>query len=180
MPKIVDHDAYRRELLTRSFDVFVRVGFSACTMRNLAQEIGVSTGTLYHYFKTKEDVFAQLVQQKADERKAAWADVAAMPPPLSARTLLTRLGNQALELRKLEVLRLEAERTMDDVSRVPRAQSLDDLCRVLEVQDRAVGELVYTVLVGTVFMPERPQPEFYDRIGTLLDGVIASSKARSD
>jgi AcrR family transcriptional regulator len=62
MPKIVDHDIYRDELAMKCFDLFARKGYTAVTMREIAYELGVSTGTLYHYFPNKmailENVFS--------------------------------------------------------------------------------------------------------------------------
>lgn len=63
MPKIVDHDQYRKELLSKCFDLFAQKGYSAITMREIAQDINVSTGTLYHYFANKKALFEQLVEQ---------------------------------------------------------------------------------------------------------------------
>lgn len=63
MPKIVDHDKYRKELLSKCFDLFAQKGYSAITMREIAQDIGVSTGTLYHYFANKKALFEQLVEE---------------------------------------------------------------------------------------------------------------------
>ncbi|MBD0269810.1 MAG: TetR/AcrR family transcriptional regulator [Cyanobacteria bacterium Co-bin8] len=63
MPKIVDHDQYRRELLRQCFDLFAEKGYAALTMRQVAQGLGVSTGTLYHYFPSKEALFEQLVRE---------------------------------------------------------------------------------------------------------------------
>jgi AcrR family transcriptional regulator len=63
MPKIVDHDLYRKELLGRCFDMFAEKGYAAITMREIAQGLGVSTGTLYHYFSSKEMLFEQLVEE---------------------------------------------------------------------------------------------------------------------
>jgi AcrR family transcriptional regulator len=60
MPKLVDHDEYRKELLDKCFSIFTRKGFSTVTMRELATEIGVSTGTLYHYFPTKESIMEHM------------------------------------------------------------------------------------------------------------------------
>jgi AcrR family transcriptional regulator len=63
MPKIVDHDLYRKELLSQCFDMFAEKGYAAITMREIAQGLGVSTGTLYHYFPSKEGLFEQLVEE---------------------------------------------------------------------------------------------------------------------
>lgn len=60
MPKIVDHEQYRKSLVFKSFDLFAEKGY-AITMRQIAQGLGVSTGTLYHYFPSKEALFEQLV-----------------------------------------------------------------------------------------------------------------------
>ncbi|MEN9230331.1 MAG: TetR/AcrR family transcriptional regulator [Thermostichus sp. DG02_5_bins_236] len=67
MPKIVDHDQYRKELLLKAFDLFAKRGYGSLTMRQLAQELGVSTGTLYHYFQSKEDLFLKLMEELAQQ-----------------------------------------------------------------------------------------------------------------
>lgn len=63
MPKIIDHDQYRKELLNRCFDLFAEKGYAAITMRQIAQGLKVSTGTLYHYFPSKEVLFEQMVRE---------------------------------------------------------------------------------------------------------------------
>ena len=63
MPKIVDHDQYRKELLSKCFDLFAEKGYGSITMRQIAQGLGVSTGTLYHYFPSKKALFDQLVEE---------------------------------------------------------------------------------------------------------------------
>ncbi len=67
MPKIVDHDQYRKELLLKAFDLFAERGYGSLTMRHLAQGLGVSTGTLYHYFQSKEDLFLKLMEELAQQ-----------------------------------------------------------------------------------------------------------------
>jgi AcrR family transcriptional regulator len=61
MPKIVNHDEYRQELLEKSFQLFTRKGYSNVSMKEIADEIGVSTGTLYHYFPSKEKMLAEMI-----------------------------------------------------------------------------------------------------------------------
>jgi AcrR family transcriptional regulator len=63
MPKIVDHAQYRKELLNKCFNLFAQKGYGSLTIRQVAQEIGVSTGTLYHYFSSKEELFVQLIEE---------------------------------------------------------------------------------------------------------------------
>jgi AcrR family transcriptional regulator len=63
MPKIVDHEQYRKELLGKCFDLFADKGYGAITMRQIANSLEVSTGTLYHYFPSKQALFEQLVEE---------------------------------------------------------------------------------------------------------------------
>jgi AcrR family transcriptional regulator len=62
MPKIVDHDQQRHALLVQCFDLFRRRGYDNVTLREIAREIGASTGTLYHYFPNKLAILEQLYE----------------------------------------------------------------------------------------------------------------------
>ena len=61
MPKIVNHDEYRQRLLEKSLHLFTRKGYHNINMKEIATEIGVSTGTLYHYFPSKENMLAEMI-----------------------------------------------------------------------------------------------------------------------
>lgn len=67
MPKIVDHDQYRKELLQGCLALFAERGYGSITMRQIAKGLSVSTGTLYHYFPSKESIFMQLVQELCEQ-----------------------------------------------------------------------------------------------------------------
>ncbi|MFM6307193.1 MAG: TetR/AcrR family transcriptional regulator, partial [Dolichospermum sp.] len=63
MPKIVNHEQYRKELLSKCFDLFAEKGYAAITMRQISAGLKVSTGALYHYFPNKQALFEQLVEE---------------------------------------------------------------------------------------------------------------------
>jgi AcrR family transcriptional regulator len=65
MPKVVDHEARRHEILDRAFRRFAADGYAAVSMRDLAVETGTSIGALYHYFPSKEALFEALVRRRA-------------------------------------------------------------------------------------------------------------------
>lgn len=71
MPRIVDHDRVRADLLALAFEPFARDGYGATTMRGLAGAMGVSTGTLYHYFPNKAELFDQLLLATAARHVAS-------------------------------------------------------------------------------------------------------------
>ncbi|GGX67654.1 TetR/AcrR family transcriptional regulator [Saccharospirillum salsuginis] len=58
MPKIVDHDQYRRELAQKAVALFSEHGYRGLGMRRIAEELGLSKSALYHYFPSKEALFA--------------------------------------------------------------------------------------------------------------------------
>ena len=62
MPKIVDRDKYREELLLRSFDLFASRGYANVTMREIARKLDISTGTLYHYFENKQTILQKMIE----------------------------------------------------------------------------------------------------------------------
>ncbi|MCB1142597.1 MAG: TetR/AcrR family transcriptional regulator [Leptospiraceae bacterium] len=61
MPKIVNRTEYKEELLEKSFELFARKGYEI-TIRELATDLSVSTGTLYHYFQNKETFFRETME----------------------------------------------------------------------------------------------------------------------
>lgn len=83
MPKIVDHDARREELLEPCLELFASHGFHAISMREIARRLGVTTGTLYHYFEGKQTIFEQMIERivRLDAREAVDAVPAGAPWP---------------------------------------------------------------------------------------------------
>ena len=57
MPKIVDHDAYREELVAQAVKYFSDHGYAGASMRKIADHLGVSKSAIYHYFPSKADLF---------------------------------------------------------------------------------------------------------------------------
>ena len=63
-------DARPRELLDAALAVFVEKGFAAARPEEIALRAGVSKGTLYLYFHSKEDMLAALIEQRFSSRIA--------------------------------------------------------------------------------------------------------------
>jgi len=54
VPKIVDHDERRLELVDATWRIIARLGIEGATMREIALEAGFSNGALKPYFPTKD------------------------------------------------------------------------------------------------------------------------------
>ena len=56
--------AKRAQILDGAKRCFMTVGFTASSMNDITAEAGVSKGTLYVYFKDKEDLFKELIDRE--------------------------------------------------------------------------------------------------------------------
>ena len=86
MPKIVDWDARRDEILSATWRVIARDGIAGATIRAIAREANCSRGILAHYFDDKADILGSAlvmshrrVAARMDAR-AAWPDRARGAP----------------------------------------------------------------------------------------------------
>ena len=71
MPKIVDHDQRRTEIVEAYLTVVARDGLPAATSRAIAAELGIGTGALWHYFEGFDAVAAgayQLITERTNAR----------------------------------------------------------------------------------------------------------------
>jgi AcrR family transcriptional regulator len=53
----------RERIVQEAAVLFARSGFDASSLNELAEEIGISKAGIYHYFKTKQDVYDALIVQ---------------------------------------------------------------------------------------------------------------------
>ncbi|UVI36827.1 TetR/AcrR family transcriptional regulator [Brevibacterium spongiae] len=58
MPKIVDHDQRRRDLVQATLRLIARQGLDGATMRDIATEAGFANGVVKTYFGSKADLLA--------------------------------------------------------------------------------------------------------------------------
>jgi AcrR family transcriptional regulator len=82
----------RRQILDGAYRLFIRSGFDATSMGDIASEAGVSKGTLYVYFDNKEALFHELVREEKERQFPAIFDIDPNDPDV--RSALTRVGQQ--------------------------------------------------------------------------------------
>ena len=66
-PQIEEDSAKRRQIIEGARAVFLAQGFDAASMNDIARAAGVSKGTLYVYFVSKEQLFQAICSQECDE-----------------------------------------------------------------------------------------------------------------
>ena len=111
----LDRDARRELILDVAQGVFLEEGFANASMSVIAAKLGGSKGTLYNYFKSKDDLFNAYVQ-----RRCMWQDEIFAEPPKDEATdeTLRRIGRAYLtrvltdfNLRNFRLIASEAERS---------------------------------------------------------------------
>jgi AcrR family transcriptional regulator len=88
---LADEDsAKRRQIIEGARAVFLAQGFDAASMNDIARAAGVSKGTLYVYFKHKEQLFEAIVEQECLAQAEGIFDLD--PTDHDVEAVLTRLG----------------------------------------------------------------------------------------
>jgi len=66
----------RRELIVATAaEMFARKGIKAITVREIAAAGGVLSGSLYHYFKSKDEIVQEILVEFLEETRARYAEV---------------------------------------------------------------------------------------------------------
>jgi AcrR family transcriptional regulator len=90
-PGTTDEDSSkRRQIVEGARQVFMSQGFDAASMGEIARVAGVSKGTLYVYFKNKEELFEAIVGQQCRAHAEQIFDLD--PNDHDVEGVLTRLG----------------------------------------------------------------------------------------
>jgi len=64
--KAREKQARRQAILDAARDCFFRDGYEATTISQIADEVELSTGTLYLYFKNKEEIYVSILVEGLD------------------------------------------------------------------------------------------------------------------
>lgn len=89
-------DIRREGILDVAREVFLAEGYAAASMSTIAARLGGSKGTLYNYFKSKEELFSAVVQ-----RHCAWQSEAMFSQLVdgqNVRSALMEVGREHLTL----------------------------------------------------------------------------------
>src|SRR6476661_5623189 len=111
VPKIVDHDERRLELVDATWRIIARQGLESATMREIATEAGFANGALKPYFPTKDTLLEFAFSHVFNRTNLRIAEVTA-----------GRTGLDALRAFCLEVLPLDDERVTEARIAVPFSQ----------------------------------------------------------
>lgn len=163
-------DARPAELLEAALAEFFEKGFAAARLEDIASRAGVSKGTVYLYFDSKEEMFEALVQaipQANVEQLRAIATDATVPPEDLLRRMLTFVGGFLRDERMLKFPRL----IISDGGRFPKLAETYKR----EVISRGIGILSAVIERGIkegVFRPVDPLQAAFAALAPMLFTAI--------
>jgi AcrR family transcriptional regulator len=112
----LDRDARREAILDVARDVFLEEGYANASMSTIAARVGGSKGTLYNYFKNKEQLFAAYVVRHCAWQRDAMFELSSDVGDI--RAALTQVGRTYLSIvlsdfsmANFRVIVAEAQRT---------------------------------------------------------------------
>jgi AcrR family transcriptional regulator len=112
----------RAEIQRVALDLFTSNGFEATSLREIAEQLGISKAALYYYFTSKDDIVRSITSTRGEEvaELLAWARSQEPGPDLLERTVLRWVDSTSVE--KLRGIRFvmanpTVMRTMGDTSR---------------------------------------------------------------
>lgn len=80
MPKIVDHEQRRLEIVHALWRVIAESGIEGASLRVVAQAAGISIGRIQHYFASREELVHTGLELLIGQAELAYEQTAAAPP----------------------------------------------------------------------------------------------------
>lgn len=134
VPKIVDHDERRLELVDATWRIIARQGLEGATMREIAMEAGFANGALKPYFPTKDTLLEFAFGHVFNRTNQRIAQVTA--------------GKSALEALRafcMEVLPLDEERINEARIVIPFWQKAVNDPQKAEIHQQSMAEWVAAI-----------------------------------
>jgi AcrR family transcriptional regulator len=159
-----------REICAAALEVFAEKGFAAARVDEIARRAGVSKGTLYLYFKDKEDIFRAVVRDTvAPNIETVRAMVEGVDLPFSdvIRMFLPRFAAIAGQVRVGAVAKMV----------IGESRNFPELAKVWhdEVVSRAlglIGGLIERAQANGEVRPGDPRFHAFTLMGPMLMGIL--------
>lgn len=160
MPKLVDHPVYREELLRKSFHLFAEKGYSKITIRQIAQELNISTGRLYHYFDSKESLFSEmlnlLVMEDVSQLQSFVRSEKFSIPQNSLTELFRFIRSKEFYFQSVLLMVCDAYRHFDTEKELNALKNCLEVYRkgvqnYLKFSDPEMEGILLSIAIGTIF-----------------------------
>jgi AcrR family transcriptional regulator len=160
--------AYQEAILDAASAVFSRMGFVEARIADIAAEAGVSVGTLYNYFRNKDDVISSLVAYELACFHERLTGIADRPDPLERIRRILEISFRYLEERgALLTMALQAGVLQEHTAAADGCPDHHDArVHVLSLYEAALAEAIRAGRVRSELSPTR--------LAVTLDGMTSA------
>jgi AcrR family transcriptional regulator len=152
----------RDRILNAALDLFIEKGFDKSSLREIAEQIGVTKAALYYHFASKEDILMALHQRLHEFGSDALAQLGDQDPSSALwADLLDKVVDQMLAHRRIFLLHQRNQAAFEALHKEDHDASHQDLQenfrRVLSdsrvsVRDRVRMAASFGAVMGGIFM----------------------------
>ena len=199
MPKLVDHEAQRVKFAEAAMRLIARHGIEGVTMRAVAAEAGLSYGSLFHYFDSKDDLLMHAVRHltslqtaRVNEYTSQYSGVKALEHLLCDDAIVNESSRDSWTVWLTFQYKVALDTSFADVhaemiggwlerirSLLADAMEAGEISEDLDVESEAMAVWAYSSGVGQLGLlhPESVPPAFQKRlITTYLDRLRAAAR----
>lgn len=188
---VIDHEARRRAIVSKSIQLFAEQGYDGVTYQKIADGCGIARTTLYKYFHSKRQIFNTAIWEVANLLSNRFAEI--LNPRETVLTRLDRLLHAVLQLlfeqRVILTVILDyilaAQRSGQNLQRIIASHTVG-LRRILHrlvvegvrkgeirsVNTRLTTELLYAELEAAILRLTVSQNADYSELSALLHQTI--------
>lgn len=173
-----ERERRRQQIIVAAKNVFARGGFSKTTMEDIAHQAELSPGTLYLYFKNKEELYASLILRVLQflDMRVAHVNSGSMGPMEKLELLQEALYDTYLfdPLITINMFRLQSSETLKNLSGELMAE-------IKTLSRKSIGSIALIFETGIaqgVFIDAHPVA-LADIVWSLFSGVILWESSKS-
>ncbi|MGG4478660.1 TetR/AcrR family transcriptional regulator [Paenibacillus illinoisensis] len=176
MPKIVDHEKQRLVVAEAAWRIIRRDGMEQASVRNIAEEAGISAGSMRHYFSTQSELLLyamNLVTERVSNRIKQMS-FNGSPMENMKHLLLEFMPNTDEKMAEMEVWFAFTAKSKTD----PALKALAD--KVYDEIRQAVATVIMHLVKLNLSRPDLNEELEIERLYALVDGLSIHAVLRPD
>lgn len=156
----------RDRILDAALDLFTEKGFDGTSLREIAEQLGVTKAALYYHFASKDDILMALHMRLHEFGREALEQMTDEPVPIAQwGGLLDQMVDQLLAQRKIFLLHERNQATFEKLHREDHDDQHDD------IQNR------FRKVLSDPRLPLRDRVRMACSFGAVFAGVLMSGDA---
>ncbi|UNK18559.1 TetR family transcriptional regulator [Paenibacillus sp. N3/727] len=176
MPKIVDHELQKEKVAEAAWRVIRKNGMEQASVRNIAEEAGLSVGSMRHYFSSQSELYMysmKLVSERVNLRikNIAFTGELLTDIPVLVQQILP-LNEETIP--EMEVWFAFVAKSMSDTSLAALRKQVDDDMRQMFVM------IIQALTDQNLALPDLDYDIEIERFYALIDGLAIHAVLRPE